>query len=233
MARPPNSKSANSGWTLRRTVPPVGGVAGVADGGVARQASRSPAGRLKLSPTRPMARSVWKCWPSKVTMPAASWPRCCRACRPSARQGGRVRHGRRRRRRRIPRGACRRRRDRRGWSACVRAPMRSASASAGAVTAWRCAPRDGRRVGVARLAGAGGTARLSDLVGRPHALRRLAPAAPRPFAPAQRGASRIHAGWQLGRHDGVDHQVGSARRARHPRSHAEAEAEQAVERPER
>ena len=39
---------------------------------------------LKLSPTSPSRRSEWKWPPSNVTMPAASWPRCCRACRPSA-----------------------------------------------------------------------------------------------------------------------------------------------------
>ena len=60
------------------------GVAHVADG------ARGPAGGRwsrcseKWSPTRPSARSEWKRLPSKATMPAASWPRCCSACRPSA-----------------------------------------------------------------------------------------------------------------------------------------------------
>ena len=40
--------------------------------------------REKVSPTRPIRRSEWKRLPSKETMPAASWPRCWRACRPSA-----------------------------------------------------------------------------------------------------------------------------------------------------
>ena len=39
---------------------------------------------LKLSPTWPSARWALNCRPSKATMPAASWPRCCRACSPSA-----------------------------------------------------------------------------------------------------------------------------------------------------
>ena len=38
----------------------------------------------KWSPTRPSRRSEWKRSPSKATMPAASWPRCWSACRPSA-----------------------------------------------------------------------------------------------------------------------------------------------------
>ena len=49
------------------------------------------AGLVKLSPTRPMWRSLQNCWPSKVTMPAASWPRCCSACRPSAVSARRLR----------------------------------------------------------------------------------------------------------------------------------------------
>src|SRR5579883_50398 len=40
--------------------------------------------REKVSPTRPRCRSEWKRRPSKETTPTASWPRCCRACRPSA-----------------------------------------------------------------------------------------------------------------------------------------------------
>ena len=60
-----------------------GGVAVMADRGVARQPSITSASP-KLSPTRPSGAWLWKCWPSKLTMPAASWPRCCRACRPSA-----------------------------------------------------------------------------------------------------------------------------------------------------
>ena len=42
------------------------------------------AGSVKWSPTRPSWRSEWNCRPSKLTMPAASWPRCCSAWRPSA-----------------------------------------------------------------------------------------------------------------------------------------------------
>src|SRR5262245_36658390 len=40
--------------------------------------------REKLSPTRPIRRSEWNRLPSNETMPAASCPRCWRACRPSA-----------------------------------------------------------------------------------------------------------------------------------------------------
>src|SRR5436190_10055335 len=40
--------------------------------------------REKVSPTRPSRRSEWNRRPSKETMPAASWPRCCKACKPSA-----------------------------------------------------------------------------------------------------------------------------------------------------
>src|SRR3954453_11769724 len=40
--------------------------------------------REKWSPTSPRRRSELNRWPSKVTMPAASWPRCCRAGRPRA-----------------------------------------------------------------------------------------------------------------------------------------------------
>ena len=61
-----------------------GGVAVMADGDTARAAWRSRARSPKLSPTRPMPRCEWKRAPSKLTMPVASWPRCCRACRPSA-----------------------------------------------------------------------------------------------------------------------------------------------------
>ena len=64
---------------------------GLAGGGVADVADRREAFEAldvarseKLSPTRPSLRSEWKTCPSKETMPAASWPRCCRACRPSA-----------------------------------------------------------------------------------------------------------------------------------------------------
>ena len=39
---------------------------------------------VKLSPTSPTWRSTWNWLPSKETMPAASWPRCWSACRPSA-----------------------------------------------------------------------------------------------------------------------------------------------------
>ena len=49
-------------------------------------------------------------------MPAASWPRCCSACRPSDGERARRPDGRKCRRRRIPRGACRRRRKA-AWSA--------------------------------------------------------------------------------------------------------------------
>src|SRR5215813_477936 len=40
--------------------------------------------REKLSPTRPIRRSEWNRLPSNEMMPAASCPRCWRACRPSA-----------------------------------------------------------------------------------------------------------------------------------------------------
>ena len=64
---------------------------GFAGGRIAHMAERRRPGRRsmtsrreKLSPTRPIRRSEWKRLPSKVTMPAASWPRCWSACRPSA-----------------------------------------------------------------------------------------------------------------------------------------------------
>src|SRR5665213_2475164 len=47
-----------------------------------RRAVRSPP--EKASATWPRCRSVWNPWPSNAAMPQASWPRCCRACRPSA-----------------------------------------------------------------------------------------------------------------------------------------------------
>ena len=61
-----------------------GGVAGVADGAMLPGRRSMTSRSEKVSPTRPRRRSEWKRLPSKVTMPAASWPRCCRACRPSA-----------------------------------------------------------------------------------------------------------------------------------------------------
>src|SRR3954468_19979670 len=35
------------------------------------------------SRTRPGPLCMWKLWPSAVTIPAASWPRCCRTVMPS------------------------------------------------------------------------------------------------------------------------------------------------------
>ena len=65
---------------------------GLAGGRIAHMADRalgpgavSMIARLeKWSPTRPRRRSEWKRPPSKETMPAASWPRCWSAWRPSA-----------------------------------------------------------------------------------------------------------------------------------------------------
>src|SRR5436853_1435101 len=37
----------------------------------------------KTSRTRPGPLCMWKLWPSAVTMPAASWPRCCSTVMPS------------------------------------------------------------------------------------------------------------------------------------------------------
>src|SRR5690349_17302641 len=45
--------------------------------------------RLRMSRVRNTSRTsprplcMWKLWPSAVTMPAASWPRCCRTVMPS------------------------------------------------------------------------------------------------------------------------------------------------------
>ena len=58
-------------------------VAHVADGGGARQPGDGR-GLGEMVADEPRRRSELKRWPSKATMPAASWPRCCKACRPSA-----------------------------------------------------------------------------------------------------------------------------------------------------
>ena len=89
-----------------------GGVAVVTDRACCPGSEAITRASPKLSPTRPMPRWEWKRVPSKVTMPVASWPRCCSACRPSAVTAA-ASGGSRRRRRRIPRAACRRRRRRR------------------------------------------------------------------------------------------------------------------------
>ena len=61
-----------------------GGIADMADRATCRAGGRSPRGGRSCRRRAPCARSEWKRLPSNVTMPAASWPRCCRACRPSA-----------------------------------------------------------------------------------------------------------------------------------------------------
>src|SRR4051794_22237626 len=45
---------------------------------------RMMSSRSKLPATWPIARCEWKCLPSKLVMPAPSWPRCWSACRPKA-----------------------------------------------------------------------------------------------------------------------------------------------------
>ena len=61
----------------------AGRVAHVADRDVARQAlDHGPRGEMVADEAE--RRSEWNCVPSKLTMPAASWPRCWRAWRPSA-----------------------------------------------------------------------------------------------------------------------------------------------------
>ena len=50
----------------------------------ARRARGSTSSLSKLPATWPIARWLWKARPSKLVMPAASWPRCWSACRPSA-----------------------------------------------------------------------------------------------------------------------------------------------------
>ena len=44
----------------------------------------------KWSPTSPCRRSEWNRTPSKATMPAASWPRCCKRMQPERGNGGGV-----------------------------------------------------------------------------------------------------------------------------------------------
>ena len=109
IAKPPQARSANSGWTLRRP-----GAAGGRIAHVARRPScpgssaSSPAVEKIVRDVADARGGVRTRAPSKLVMPTASWPRCCRAWRPSAVDRRRRRARRSRRRCRIPRAACRR-----------------------------------------------------------------------------------------------------------------------------
>ena len=64
---------------------------GLASGRITDMADRRAPGELandrvlvEIAGDMPIARCEWKCLPSKLVMPAASWPRCCKAWSPSA-----------------------------------------------------------------------------------------------------------------------------------------------------
>ena len=80
-AKPPTDKSANSGCIFFKIESPV--VEYLTCPIAFLPGSREIiSGLLKLSPTKPGLLTPLNLSPSKVTIPAPSWPRCCRACKP-------------------------------------------------------------------------------------------------------------------------------------------------------